>query len=270
MKRQAWKRLALKILAVLICAGALKQPFEESLQASSRRLNLRGKALSLELRSKLGQNLAVALLSGFRGVVADFVWIRAHHFWEDQVWFKMKEGIELAVVLQPHSIPFWDLGSWHMAWNASHAEGNNPTYSSDAYRLRMKEAWIQAGNDFLKEGIRNNPDSYDLHFKMGWLLYQRLNNPLAAAAEFEKAAAYENAPLYIGRMIGHMFERAKQPRMAYECWKKLWMQDHQKTPDQLWHKIEEWGAEAEDELKIPHEERVFPPAQKSPILNGTP
>lgn len=154
------RKRVLVIVALLALAVAAKGPWEDALRRSrgAHRLGA-GEAISVKLRARLGQNLAVALLSGFRGIVADFVWLGAHSAWEDQKWYKMREGIELAVVLQPHSISFWDIGAWHFAWNASYGESVNPKYPSDAYRLKVQRDWILAGKTFLEQGILNNPDN---------------------------------------------------------------------------------------------------------------
>lgn len=257
------RKRALLAVALLLLAFAAKGPWEHHLRAQrhARRLGA-GESLSVELRARLGQNLAVALLSGFRGIVADFVWLGAHTAWEDQKWYKMREGIELAVLLQPHSISFWDIGAWHFAWNASYGESVNPKYPSDAYRLKVQRDWILAGKAFLERGILNNPESWDLKFKLGWIYYQKLNDPLGAVPWFQQAEADPEAPLYVGRMVGHMFVKGGRHDKAYAWWKRLWFEDHAKHPEQLWYKIAQWGREAEEKLRIPASQRVFPPAQK--------
>ncbi len=223
-------------------------------------LNLGGTHLSGELRAKLGQNLAVALLGGFRGVVADFVWFEVQSAYEEQVWYKLKEQVELAIVLQPHCILFWDTGFWHMAYNASFAEGKNIKYPNQAYRLKAQWDWINTGKEFLERGIQNNPTRYELYYSMGYFTYDRykFNDPLGAIPYLKKAASYADAPPYIVRMIGKMYEKGGKTKEAYQWWKQLWAQDHEKTPRQLWDKIAEWGHQAEEKLNIPLAERVFP------------
>ena len=251
-------------LALLAVAAGLKWPWEEALLQARRDHHLAaGLEMSVELRKRLSQNLAVALLSGFRGIVADFVWLGAHSAWEKQIWYKLKEGVELSVVLQPHSVSFWDIGAWHFAWNASYGESVNPKYPSDAYRIKVQRDWILAGRDFLEQGIRANPETWDLKFKLGWLIYQKLNDPLAAVPWLKKAAEYPEAPLYVARMVGHMYVKAGHHREAYEWWKGIWFSDHAKHPEQLWNKIAQWGREAEEQLRIPPSQRVFPAAPKS-------
>jgi len=258
------KKTSLKIAVVLMAGIVFKLALENLVQEERNRLMLGGSALSLELRTKLGQNLAVALLSGFRGVVADFVWFDAHQAWENQIWYQLKEGIELTVVLQPNSISFWDIGAWHMAWNASHGVSADPKLPSQAYRLKAQRDWIEAGKQFLDDGIRNNPDHYDLYFKRGWLIYQKLNNPLDSIPDFKRAASYPDVPLYVSRMVGHMYVKAARTKEAYEWWKFLWFQRHEENPGQLWYKIAQWGNEAEEKLAVPAARRVFPAKKKSP------
>lgn len=250
----------------------LKWMLENSIGTSYKELKLGGANLSVELRTKLGQNLAVALLSGFRGFVADMVWLKAHGAWEKGIWAKMKDDIELAVVLQPHSILFWDVGSWHMAWNASYGESTNPNYPNRIYRLKAQRDWIFAGKKFLEEGIRNNPDHYDLYFRLAWMYYQKLEDPAGAVPLLKKASTFPGVPSYVPRMVGHMYEKAAAKaakegnsdeerqfiEQAYEWWKTLWNEDHSKNPYQLWERIAKWGSRAEEKLHIPHTQRIFP------------
>jgi hypothetical protein len=265
-------KLISKIVVFLLIAIPLKWLGEDALQRSREDLKLENVGLAIELRSKLGQNLAIALLSGFRGIVADLVWLKAHGAWEEQRWYKMKEGIELTVVLQPHSISFWDIGAWHMAWNASYGESVNMKYPSEAYRKKTQKDWILAGKKFLEQGIRNNPNAYDLYFKLGWLIYQKLEDPLAAVPYLRQASTYPDAPLYVVRMVGRMYEKGEKKQEEYEWWKQLWMEhlrDPKANPQQLWYKIEQWGAEAEETLKIPNAERVFPSKTKSRTVKSS-
>jgi hypothetical protein len=252
------RTLLVKILIITILGVPLKLRLEHSVQRSRTELKLQGTTLSIQLRSKLSQNLAIALFGGFRAVTADVIYIfQVHRSWEDQIWYKLKEGAELCVVLQPHAISFWDLGSWHMAWNASYAESINHKYPSKAYRTKIQQGWIKAGRDFLEQGIQNNPDTYDLYFRQGWLIKEKYNDPLGAVPYLLKANSFPNTPLYVSRMIGHMYEQGGKTQEAYDWWKQLWAQDHNKNPTQLWSKIQEWGREAEEKLNVPASQRIF-------------
>lgn len=252
------KKIVVKIVLVCVLAVGIKWIWEKSLDASCVELKLGTESLTGKTRLQLGQNLAMAFLSGFRGVTADFMWLRAYDYWETKTWVKLKECVELATLLQPHATSFWDIGSWHMAWNASYAESVNENYLSKAYRLKMEREWVDAGRAYLERGIENNPSDWNLWFKMGWIFYQKYRDPLGAVSYFKKAAARPDAPLYVRRMVGHSYTKAGKIREAYEWWKKLWAEDHHLQPGELWYKIAAWGREAENELKIPMSQRIFP------------
>ena len=261
-------KLAFKITLLCVLLMAIKLPWEEKIQ-DLHPPSKAGAQLTVDLRSKLGQNFAIAVLSGFRGLVADFIWLRAHAAWEDNQWYKMKEGLDLAVILQPHSISFWDIGAWHMAWNASVHERRNKAYATEAYRIKAERDWILAGKKYLENGIRNNPENWELYFAMTRLIDWKLKDPIEAAPYAIKAASFPQAPLYVGRQVGLLYQKAaenaedlkekeKWTRAAYEWWKSLWLQNHALQPNQDWNKIERWGRECEEQLKIPAAERVFP------------
>lgn len=265
------RRYWIKIVLIAVFGFFIKLPFEGNIQRARQNQKLDSTTLSITLRSKLSQNLAIALLGGFRALTADFIWLsQVHISWEDQVWYKLKEGAELCAILQPHAISFWDLGSWHMAWNASYSESANPKYPSLAYRLKLKQDWIEAGRDFLERGIQNNPNSWELNFSQARLLKDRCREPSSAIPYVLKAFEQPEAPTYVGRMVGHMYEDAGKSQEAYQWWVKLWNEDHDKHPGQLYDKIHAWGAEWEEKLNIPPSQRIFSFKKESNRLENLP
>ena len=66
--------------------GAAKMPFEARLDAGARAAYFHGAKLNLGLREQIGQIGFLAALSGFRSLVADFLWIQAHIAWERTEW----------------------------------------------------------------------------------------------------------------------------------------------------------------------------------------
>ena len=80
-----------KLSAILIAGVLLKMAVEGNIEKLRADSNLGKISFSTEVRAKLGQNLAVALLGGFRGVVADFVWFEVETAYEEQIWYKLKE-----------------------------------------------------------------------------------------------------------------------------------------------------------------------------------
>src|SRR5512132_544456 len=100
-------------LAVLIVMGLLKLPVERDLAALHRQEHFRSVEFNLDLREKLGQLGFIAALSGFRSIVADMLFIRAHVTWERTEWGRVLLLFRHVTTLQPRAILFWDMAAWH-------------------------------------------------------------------------------------------------------------------------------------------------------------
>ena len=103
--------------------------------------------------------MAIALLAGFRGVVADFVWIQSHGYWEKKEWLRQYRDMEVVAMLQPLSTLFWDTGAWHMAWNIGYAVSVDPSNRTAAEGIKRQREWWDKARDFLQQGIENVPES---------------------------------------------------------------------------------------------------------------
>lgn len=278
------------IVAALILLMALaKWPLETSILKDRKEARYGGARLTLELRQQMPQMMAVALLGGFRGVVADLLWIRAHEAWERQEWYHIKQYFNLVTTLQPLSVLFWETAAWHMAWNISYAVSQDPREPRAAKRELARRQWIEEGRRFLEQGVENIPDRYHLYFHLGWLIMQKQDylaaDPLSGypgrhfieAADWFKTAWQKfsaDAPSYVSRLAGHCYMKAAEAaaraadaareraywQQARDWWSVLWAEDRDKHPNQMWDKIAEWGRQCEERLQIPPAERRFPPA----------
>jgi hypothetical protein len=274
------------IIPILILMALVKYPIESSILEDRKKFKSDTGRLTLELRQQMPQLMAVALLGGFRGVVCDFIWITAHGSWERQEWFKMKQYFNMVVTLQPMSVHYWETAAWHMAWNISYSVSQDPKEPRAAKREQARRHWIEEGRKFLERGVENVPERYNLYFQLGWLIMQKQDyinaDPehgypgkhfVEAADWFKKAWLQfpEEAPTYIGRMVGHCYMKAADApgvtadmqrerwQQARDWWCALWQEDHAARPDQMWYKIEEWGRECEAKLGLPPEQHCFPP-----------
>lgn len=261
--RRIW---AFLLAATLVgCWAIAKLPMERALASEQARLRYGGAHVSQDMRDLVGQGTAMALLSGFRGVVADYLWIVAHTHWERREWFRMHRLMEMVCLLQPRSILFWDMSSWHMAWNIAHDARHDPEEPRLSKRLWAERKWIEAGRDLLKRGIENNPDRYDLWARMAWLLDQRVDDHAASAEYWRKAASFPQAPDFARRQVGYQLEAAGRFREAYDYWKQLWAAYPEKTaPTMLWDRIADRIQRLEERLKIPADQRVATPPAREP------
>ena len=87
------------------------------------------------------------LLGGFRGIVADILWLRAEEQKKDHDWDRLKTTVELITKLQPHFLSIWTFQGWNLAYNVS-VEWDAP---EDKY------TWIKEGIKFLQEGVGQEP-----------------------------------------------------------------------------------------------------------------
>lgn len=210
-------------LVLLLFWGAIKQPWESSI-SGQRAVIIYGEdvPLSFELRETLGQELTLAALGGFRGLVATFLWISLTENWQERQWTRVRALADFAVTLQPRVLFFWENGAWHLAWNASvsvkkYAEEGK----SEARKEYESRQWIEAGIDMLERGIRANPEKANLYQRMAELYWQRLENYEQAAHFYQLASERENAPSYVDRFIGYSLEKAGKLDEAYSHWQAL-------------------------------------------------
>ncbi len=104
------------------------------------------------------------LLGGFRGIVADLLWLRAEEHKRDHDWDRLETTVELITKLQPHFLSIWTFQGWNLAYNVS-VEWDAP---EDKY------TWIKQGIKFVQEGVKKNRRSPDLVWDTAWFYYHKL------------------------------------------------------------------------------------------------
>jgi hypothetical protein len=266
-RRPWWKRASLRLALILALWGLVKTLWEVRLEDELDQMRYHGVKITAELRSRIGQNAMIGLLGGFRGVIADFAWLRANAGFQDEQWYAVKSMVDLATTLQPRFVPFWDLGGWHLAWNASINRRLDTTEPDEMRRLREERYWIDQGRQILERGTEANPEKYRLWFSLGMLHDQKLKDYNKAAAFYRLASEREDAPTYLERFPAYMWEKGGEERKAYQHWKMLWNRHRGADPDNkiiALDKIEENARWLEDKLDIPLHERIFthPPTPK--------
>jgi len=250
----------LPAVLLILAFGFAKLNFEQKLTEEHRSAYFHGAKLNLDLRQKLGQFGFLAALSGFRSIVADMLWIKAHTEWEQTAWGRMALLFDTVTALQPRNVMFWDMSAWQMAWNASLAAFQDPKQPDLKLRLKAQREYFDLGRDFLIRGIQNNPDNYRLYQALGNLYNQKYGDHLAASEQYELAARFPDAPSYIKRMAayelaqcpGHEREAYVKLREIYDMGQKQWLPTLLQRLRQM-----------EEKLQIPEDQRAkVPPGFK--------
>ena len=122
--------------------------------------------------------LTTVALGGFRGILADVLWMRAGALQDEGRYFELVQLSDWIVKLQPRSPAIWAYHAWNMAYNIS------ALMSAPAERWR----WVRNGIALLRdEGMVYNPGSARLHQELAWLFLHKLGADDDSAADVYRA-----------------------------------------------------------------------------------
>lgn len=241
------------VLAVLLLFGAIRLPLEGGLLAEHRALHFQAVEFNLDMREQIGQLSFVAALSGFRSLVADVLFIRAHVAWEETEWGRLLLLMRQATALQPRSVLFWDMAAWHMAWNASAAALRDEREPRQALRVKAAREYYAIGRDLLERGIRNNPDKPQLYESLARLYQDKYHDHAHASEYFGKAAELPDAPGYDKRFSAYELSYVEgREAEAYVKLKAL----YDMGPDEHLPTLLIRLRAMEEKLQIPQDQRI--------------
>lgn len=104
-------------------------------------------------------------IGGFRGILADMLWIRASTLQDEGKYFELVQLADWITKLEPRLTQVWAFQAWNMAYNIS-VFFNTP---EDRWR------WVRHGIELLRdEGLRYNPGSASLCRELGWIFQHKI------------------------------------------------------------------------------------------------
>ncbi|QQL45758.1 hypothetical protein [Sulfuriroseicoccus oceanibius] len=217
----------LVMLGILLVFGLVRWPVESALTRDLRAGGVLPEPLDVTMREQLSQNSYVAAFGGFRSVIASIRDLQAYVAWEDRDWGKVERDYEVITALQPRVGSYWETASWHMAYNAAgyYREDWDEEGVTDELRRERWQRYIDRGYEFLKDGMRYNPERWRLPMLAGMLFSDRFKkiDHEKAAHYFEMAAAREGCPEYIRRRVAYELSYVKSRRDdAYQLLQALY------------------------------------------------
>ena len=252
------KRIA-AVLAALLVFGAAKLPLERSIHDAHRAAYFHGATLNLTLREQIGQGAFLAALSGFRGVIADFLSLEANEAWQNTQWSRVIFLYNQITTLQPRSTLNWEMGAWYLAFDAAQAALDDPKQPRQALREKARREFIQQGRELLERGIRNNPDRYVLYNRLGFVLMNKTEDHLGAAQAYARAAEFPDCMGYEKRFAAYELARVPgKEAEAYALLLKLYRAEGPAGARMLLLRIKA----LEEKLDIPWAQRVCNPSGK--------
>lgn len=116
-------------------------------------------------------------LGGFRGLIANALWIRASELQEQGKYFEMVQLSDWITKLEPKLTAVWV----HLAWNMSY----NISIKFNDYADRWM--WVQRGITLLRDqAIPYNPKEPDLYRELAWHFQHKLGHYLDDAHQYYK------------------------------------------------------------------------------------
>ena len=108
-------------------------------------------------------------LGGFRGLIANALWMRATDLQDNDKYFEMVQLSDWITDLEPHFTQVWTEQAWNMAYNIS-VKFKNP---EDRWH------WVERGVVLLRDhGIPLNPDQALLYRELSWLYQHKIGQNL--------------------------------------------------------------------------------------------
>jgi hypothetical protein len=163
-----------KLLLLLLAAGLIF-----SAGRVQQSLNHDRDALGLT-RTAVLQNAPPALafttvaLGGFRGLISNFLWIRANDLQQDDKFFEAAQLSQWITQLEPTYTQVWLFQAWNMAYNISvKFKENSPGVYADRWN------WLERGIELLRDdGLRYNPNNILIYRELGWFFQHKMGQNL--------------------------------------------------------------------------------------------
>lgn len=132
---------------------------------------------------------ATVALGGFRGILADALWLRAGRLQEKRRFTELVQLSDWITALEPENEEVWSFHAWNLAYNVSSLLPD----PSDRWR------WVQSGIELLRDrGIPANPGSSVLRRELGWLFQHKIGSDTDSAAPFYRTEWAREISAYLG------------------------------------------------------------------------
>jgi hypothetical protein len=200
---------AKKILLLLLAAALLfgSSQVQKSLNRDREQLGLT-RTDTLDNAPPVLAFTTVAL-GGFRGLISNYLWIRANDLQLDDKYFEAAQLADWITALEPHFTQVWLFQAWNMAYNISvKFKENSPGVYADRWR------WLERGIELLRDdGLRYNPNDILMYRELAWFYQHKIGQNLDDANLYYKQQwAREMMPFF--GTNGTNFSELLQPQTA--------------------------------------------------------
>jgi hypothetical protein len=140
-------------------------------------------------------------LGGFRGLISNYLWIRANNLQQDDKFFEAAQLANWITDLEPRFSEVWIFQAWNMAFNIS------VKFKDFGDRWR----WVQNGISLLRDkALVYNPDNILIHRELAWFYQMKMGDYLDDANNYYKQHWAQDMTPYFGPQ-GTNFTELLQP-----------------------------------------------------------
>ena len=151
-------------------------------------------------------------LGGFRGILADLLWLRAGALQEDGKYFELVQLASWITKLQPKFTAATSFLAWNMAYNIS------VTFQDPQDRWR----WVQRGIELIRdEGLNYNANDPKLYQQLGWIYQHKMGNTLDDAQKYYKYQIAKEMQRAFGGVADPDWEALKKAPKSFVEFRKL-------------------------------------------------
>ncbi len=115
-------------------------------------------------------------LGGFRGIIADILWIRAGDLQQKGKYYELVQLSDWILKLQPK----FSAAASHMGWNMAYNVSVACKRPEDRWR------WVRRGIQLMQDAVTMNPNDPLVYQELGWIYQHKLGNVLDDAQRFYK------------------------------------------------------------------------------------
>lgn len=159
-----------------------------------------------------------AMSLGYTGLMADVYWTRAVQYFGQKhrarsaQYHLLAPLLDITTMLDPHLIVAYQFGSTFLAQKPPEGAGEP-----------------HKAVELIERGIRENPDTWQLYYELGFLQYMELHDEVAAARTFERGSTIPRAHPFLKILAASMAQHAGEHEMA----RMLWTTTYETTDDAL-------------------------------------
>ena len=115
-------------------------------------------------------------LGGFRGLLADILWIRAGDLQQKGRYYELVQLSDWILKLQPKFPTAAAYMGWNMAYNIS----------VTCKRPEDRWRWVRRGIQLMQDAVTMNPNDPNVYHELAWIYQHKLGNVLDDAQQFYK------------------------------------------------------------------------------------